>query len=373
MRTLIIFELTEAHGNDLMVGDLIRALKKQGSSAAHMHGLFTRVTNGGMHPKRIINLLYMLFLLPFVLLYCRNFDRVVIRSTPPLLHLCAAVICKCFKLPCFFWLMDYHPVIEQRLWGQRTWLRPVFNVLDGWDRKVLGYFEQVVVLDQAMSDLVSERNPQARVVIHPTWFEGRSSPALQRFSASAQASSLITLAYVGNFGRGHLWGLMSDLIKRLSSRVQVRMIGVNLSESSQVKFQALSQFASVEVVLLERLPFDELIDLFRVEKVNFGCVAMLDSLKGCLSPSKFSSYVEAELPVLYFGPEKTNAWQVCAEFGGGLYLTEGAGASDLDALVSRMIDPSLTEALRDGVKQAKQHFRGFNGETLANQILQPIV
>ena len=168
-RALIIFELTEVEGRDWMVGDLRRGLENQGFEVRHLHGPFQSVPRGGLQVWRLANALFMLLRLPLVLIFGRRFDFVVVRSTPPLLHLLAATLCRFLRIPCVFWLMDYHPELEQRIWGERAFIGPCLRGLDAWDRWALSKFESVVVLDEAMDTLVQSRAPAVQTIVHPTW------------------------------------------------------------------------------------------------------------------------------------------------------------------------------------------------------------
>ena len=111
-----------------------------------------------------------------------------------------------------------------------------------------------------------------------------------------------------------------------------------------------------------------MVTLLQHEHVDYGCVAMRNELAGCLSPSKFASYIEAEIPILYIGPEKTNTWKVCFDFNAGVWLSEAPSTEQFDNAISTLISSTFQLKAQAATLQAKSYFRSFNGETLAHMI-----
>lgn len=367
-RALLIFELNEASGNDWMVGDLKSGLRARGYGVTQLAGLFQRIPHGGFRMKRLCNALWMLLALPFSLFAARNVNFVVVRSTPPLLHLPVASLCHLFKLPCVFWLMDAHPEIEQRLWRGRPVLSTMVGVFTAWERRVLSSFSLVVVLDQAMQELVQKKCSGLKTMIHPTWGTPLDKVASGASTRETGKEDVLRLAYVGNFGRGHLWETMVRLVELAARKKHVRIIAIGVPDGAGRNFEELSSITNVEVVLHPRQRFHEVVELLKAEAVDYGCVAMRGDLVGCLSPSKFSSYLEAGVPLLYIGPEKTNAWRVCAQFGGGIHISEDASDEDCGKAVLSLLSATHMKKCSADALRARDFYRSFDGESLAEMI-----
>lgn len=348
-----------------MVGDLRRGLCEEGFTVSQLSGCFQRIPHGGLKAKRLINALFMLLLLPLFLIFKKRYDLVVVRSTPPLLHLPTATLCSWLNIPCVFWLMDYHPEMEKRLWGKRGLLAYVLQCLDRWDRWALSRFQSVVVLDDAMDALVQSRAPGLRTIVHPTWgqFTKVDSPAVHQSMEKSRVG--VTLAYVGNFGRGHVWGLMVRVVESLASKVPVLILAVGIPAGVEGYFLELSELENVTVEIRPRLPFEEVVTVLQQEQVDYGCVAMRSELQGCLSPSKFASYLEAQVPVLYIGPEGTNTCKICADFDGGVWLPESPDELQFETAISMIASKEFHQKAQSGVLRAQKYFRSFNGESLA--------
>lgn len=351
-----------------MVGDLRRGLQAEGFRVSQLHGCFQRIPHGGLKAKRLINALFMCVLLPFVLCFRTRFDLVVVRSTPPLLHLPTAFICKLLRIPCVFWLMDYHPEMEKRIWGSRAVLGKFIGLLDAWDRWALKTFTSVVVLDDAMDACVKSRVEGLRTIVHPTWGQSSGGVASRGAEPAGEARQGVCLAYVGNFGRGHVWDLMVRVVESLSVEQPLHILAIGIPAGVAEDFQGLTRFSNVTVEIRPRLPFGEVVALLQSERVDYGCVAMRNELAGCLSPSKFASYIEAEIPILYIGPEKTNTWKVCVDFQAGVWLAEAPNAEQFNAAIATLTSNDFQQQAQSAALQAKTYFRSFTGVTLAQAI-----
>ena len=165
-----------------------------------------------------------------------------------------------------------------------------------------------------------------------------------------------------------MWEIMVRVIESLSENLPVHILAIGIPPGVEADFLSLSRLANVTVEVLPRLPFEEVIAALQKRQVDYGCVAMRSELKGCLSPSKFSSYVEAEVPILYIGPEKTNTWKVCVDFDGGVWLAERPSKRDFASAISNIRSERFHQQVQSGLLRAKTYFRSFNGDTLAQAI-----
>lgn len=380
-RYLLIFEFDGRFG-DWMSAQLLLALKTGGYAerTKQWKGVLPGLMRGGLSPRRLINLGWLGLRSLLGLLFVSRHTVVVIRSTPPLLHLVVAMLCRRRGIPCVFWLMDYHPVLEQRLWGGRRWMRALLGWLDRWDRRALASFSRVVVLDEAMAELVRQRNPAARVVIHPTWGSAAKPPSpVEGASLSLRAdgpvangpggaTERVVFAYLGSFGLGHDWEALAACIREVAKRRAVGLLTIGVPGAAEPLFEKLAREIGAVWEKHPRMAFEQAAALLREGGAAWGCVTMRADLAGCLSPSKFSGYLAAGVPLLYCGPEKTNAWSVCSRFGGGVSLGSGASADEFARVAGALSDAAVLESAREGALKARAYFDSFNGETLARMI-----
>lgn len=355
-----------------MADSLLQELRSGDSvKTRQWKGLVPGRNQGGLSPRRVLNLCWLLLRASIGLALGPSDRVVIIRSTPPLLHLPVGAICRWRGIRCVFWLMDYHPEIERRLWGRRRWLSPLLKWLDRWDRRALAGFSRIVVLDDAMANLVRERCPQARVSMHPTWgprtMGGADEDGRGSFK-SGNESDPVVFAYLGNLGLGHDWTTLEACIRAVAARRPVRLLTVGLPVAAEPFFAMLSGELGCEWERHPRMPFVRAAALLRERGAHWGCVAMRGDLGGCLSPSKFSGYLSAGLPLLYAGPPKTNAWKVCVEFGGGVSLADGATQEEVGRAADQLADPSAWAKAAKGMLSARAHFESFGGDTLAAMI-----
>ena len=88
--------------------------------------------------------------------------------------------------------------------------------------------------------------------------------------------------------------------------------------------------------------------------------------KGIVSPSKFLDYINNQLPILYCGPENTNAYEVCGRFGGGIWVSDqnlNWKNQILDAAQNKSY-----EQLIQGTLKAMEYYQNKNAGGLAMEI-----
>jgi hypothetical protein len=151
------------------------------------------------------------------------------------------------------------------------------------------------------------------------------------------------------------------------------LLCIGVPESAEPAFEALARETNAELEKHPRMEFTRAAALLRSRGATWGCVAMKSELAGCLSPSKFSGYLAAGVPLLYVGPPRTNAWQVCETFGGGLALEEAAGAEAIARAAALLASDTAPAHAAAGAARAREHFDTFTGKTLADLILSSTV
>ncbi|MGA3006560.1 MAG: glycosyltransferase [Opitutaceae bacterium] len=348
-----------------MIGDLNAGLRRRRPDLRirWFKGLFTKYAGGGLRPPRLVNLAYMYFALPFVLLVERP-DIILVRTAPPGIQLWACLLGKMRGTRVGCWLMDYHPEIEASSMARHAGLRWLASLLRRVDRFFLRRMDFAIVLDEAMENLVRTRAPRLPLVQHPTWnnrtgFQPRTEPI----------DGELRLVYAGNLGHSHPLATFEALLQELKRRGRVRLVTVGASAGGESRFGDLAKRAGIALQCLPRTPFGQLGRLFDEHRIHAGLVFLSDETAGLVSPSKFSAYIRYGLPTVYVGPGGTSSEAVCLKFGAGFSLRNRAGQPEIEAAAAKLWDEKAMAEACANTRRAVDFFGAKNGETLAESIV----
>tara|TARA_R100000027_G_scaffold38198_1_gene28166 strand:+ start:16851 stop:17678 length:828 start_codon:yes stop_codon:yes gene_type:complete len=265
---------------------------------------------------------------------------------------------KAFQIPGVLWLLDYHPEIEARGFEEKGVVgRWVASLLRKWDSWSQNAFERVIVPDEAMAKVAHRLSSHPNIEVFPTWNQSLSSgEGLRSLAGPVGEMDAPTILYCGNVGgEEDLWEFEQWLACRAEDGKRLKLLSVGTGEKGRLLFSDLSaRMQNLSWEHLGRLSDEELIERVRTREVGLGLVLMREERKGLLSPSKYATYLHLGLPILYFGPEGTNADRVCREFGGGISLGSSSRNAGLGSLQS--LDRIQ---LVEGVQRASQEFQKY--------------
>jgi hypothetical protein len=132
--------------------------------------------------------------------------------------------------------------MERRIWRNRPILLKIAEIFAYWERRALRYFRLIVVLDEAMEELVLQKCESLKTIIHPTWgMTVRAGSEQAKRAPVACKEGELRLAYVGNFGRGHLWKMMAKVIEQVSLGKKTRIIAIGIPDAARASFENLAQ------------------------------------------------------------------------------------------------------------------------------------
>jgi hypothetical protein len=233
--------------------------------------------------------------------------------------------------------MDYHPEIEARycesIRGFR-WLAKGFRMVDV---SLLRNVSGVITLDEAMAGIIRARCPYLEVKVHPVWSKqgtGQYEPIVLN-----RDQSEFRLAYVGNLGASHGLGDMEGILAGIRSRRTLKLMIVGGNAAGLGRWKEMAQRLTAEVRHTERLPWNALRERLNDFRPNCGVVLMDEGKSGLLSPSKYATYTQLGMPILYIGPRRTNADAVCRTTGAGLAITHDDIVRDAEAVIRDLLDP----------------------------------
>jgi hypothetical protein len=362
--------------DDWMMSSLIAALSKRFPEIrpAYIHGLFDEYKAGGLRPSRVINLIWVYMAVVFRL-FCGKPRFIMVRTTPPCVQLWVVFWAKLFGVPVICWLMDYHPEIEARAFEKRG-LKGLAALLRAIDLRLMRHFMVVVTLDEAMAGLAQKNCGSTPVIVHPTWtISGAGSFSEPNYKVGGNDESL-TLAYSGNLGAAHKIFTFRKLLRELSKRKKVTLHTIGTGAKGELLFRSVGSECGVSVHHHPRVKFEALGVLYEQLHVDIGVVILSDQYSGLVSPSKFVGYIAFGVPILYFGPKKTNTAEICSRFSAGFELSENASEDELVAIVDQICDREMLNGVICNVRKASEYYADFGAETLAASLdpfLRPLV
>jgi len=360
----IIFEFGH-DGSDEMTRSTIEALRKRpGFEQIHVISGFLRTYRpGGARLSRLLNLAWVYLQTAVHLVFSRT-DTVLVRSTPPAIQLWTAYWAQIRRVPVICWLMDYHPEMEARVLERRGWTAGA-AFLRRADQRAMQRFEAGVVLDDAMARIAASRSGGRPVLVHPTW-SSRHAPASVELPTLKQGKR--SFVYGGNLGAAHDLSAFEKLLGCAAQHGSVELHVIGAGETGEARFRELVKRVPVTLSLHPRTRFEAMPALFEQIGADVGVVLLSDDSAGLVSPSKFSAYLAAGLPLVYIGPEETNSDLICTRFGAGWSLRSQLSAEVLREVCVEVWDEKCVRARAEHVAEARRYFESFDGETFAELV-----
>lgn len=354
--------------HEKMLAELRDAL----GGGAYYHGFLRRYEPGFFRGPRLLNFVYIYFLAPWWVWRSRRTTLVTV-TTPPAIQVWLAVWCYLFGVPLVVWLMDYHPELEARVLEKHGWGRWAATGLRRLDAWALRHTRLVVALDEAIAAVVRRREPGVPILIHSTWTsQADSSPATP--GDSAVSIDKLVILHAGNLGQSHdLTALQALLAGCLARGRVIELVVTGGSPEGNARFRQMAESLGVAVDIHPRLPYGELVSVISERQVGLGLVLMKDGAAGLVSPSKFYTYLQLGLPLLYIGPEGTNADTACRRYTAGMSLPNSLNGAGIEAFERQYFSAESRGAWSAGVKAAAEYFGRHNASTLAAAIRQFLV
>jgi hypothetical protein len=326
-------------------------------------GFLTRYTYGGLRPSRLLNYAVVFARSLMALIRFRP-EVVVVDTSPPLIQWWLAWLAPYFGARVFVWLMDYHPEIEARFLSPIYGLRWMASCLRVVDRHMLRRVSGVIALDPAMAETVRNRCPQLPVLVHPTWSE-QGTGGYKPVTLNNDPTEF-RLVYIGNLGVSHGVADLEQLLAKIRTGCAVKLLAVGGNAGGRALLRQLSVRLNITCELFDRLPWEELHNRVNAFRPNYAVVLMDGDKRGLLSPSKYSSYLQLGLPVLYLGPRDTNADLACRQQGAGLAATHSESLANNKSLVESLLDPQIQLRCQSATQSAFLTLQGLNAKTFVD-------
>lgn len=304
-----------------LVSQLVHHLQSLGHRLIFLHCPWI-YRPGGLRASRLLNLTMLHFLIIPLTIWHRclakiegNQFKLIVTSSPPLLHWTASVLSFLLRIPASFWLQDAHPEMEARLLEARGY-NNLASLLRRIDRKMISRLQNVVVLDHSMTQPILGVLPSEKVYVIPPWGTYMLPAKPFKFNPGEK----ICLLYAGNYGVAHDLGPLVSHLKKLPQeqldRLQITFVGMSLSAIEKLK--KLFETLKIGTHFLPR--FEKRTDLLDLmTNMDFGIVSLSQFHEGLACPSKAFTYLSQGLPILYIGPDGTLGANIVNE-GWGITL-----------------------------------------------------
>ncbi|MFI4917400.1 MAG: hypothetical protein ACIAS6_12960 [Phycisphaerales bacterium JB060] len=314
-----------------------------------VRGISANRTGGGLSPRRIWNGASVYAKLPFALMR-QHPQAIFCITTPPGIQLWCTLLGRLTRTPVICWMMDYHPEIEARLIQASKVGRSLARVLRWLDRRSLRRCHGIITLDEAMASICRDRAPRANVETFPPWPESK----LQGLDPAAEPGpdGPLHLLHVGSLGRAHDPAVLGQLLHTVPDRCRLTLLGAD--DRTQRAFRELAEKSPVDLSISGHLPSHEFARTLRESGAHYGIVLLRDLYAGLVSPSKFTAYVAASIPLLYIGPPGTTAHALCIDHSAGVVLTNQAGQAEFIAAAEQLLDPQARMKTRVGMRDARR-------------------
>lgn len=182
-------------------------------------------------------------------------------------------------------------------------------------------------------------------------------------------SGKLRFVYLGNLGRAHDVPLFLDFLQACAREIETEVGFVGTAEASLGPVREAAAARGFRVEQHPHVAFEQLPQKLPPLRFDYGLVAFSEKFAGLLSPSKFSGYLVANLPIVYLGPPGTNGAMVCDRFGAGRRLDRSSLAPEvLRGVLRAMLAQRGSAELTARVGEARAFFDRFDGEYLACEI-----
>jgi glycosyltransferase involved in cell wall biosynthesis len=241
-------------------------------------------------------------------LRCRDIDCLVVLSDPPLLSILGAVVglLKGWKTVC--WLQDVSPENAVRA-GVLThpWLVRPLQVVTAWSLKRA---TRLVVVGRCMErHLVLTGLPPKRIVLIPNWANGEQLSPVDRtqnwFRDEHGLNGHLIVMYSGNLGVVHETDALMRLIQSLEQDRNVQFVFTGYGKGKE----RLEEWVRREgVTNLRFIEYQAQKDLrYSLSAGDVHLVTLRTDMEGLSVPSKTYSIMAVGRPVLFIGPDGSEA------------------------------------------------------------------
>lgn len=325
-----------------------------------VRGFTQRRRYGGLSPKRLLNGAVVYAKLPVALILHRP-RAILCITTPPGIQVWCTLLGRLLSVPVLCWLMDHHPELEARVLESKPCARVLVPFLRWLDQRSLRSCRCVIALDDAMAATCRARAPSTEVLAFPPW------PARELQSLASAivppADAPLHLLHAGTLGRAHDIEDLSRLLAALDTPCHITLLGADARTT--IAFERLVANTDIQLEVKPHLPGDQFVKALTTTGAHFGIVILRARSAGLVSPSKFTAYMAASIPLLYVGPPGTVAHRLCEEFGAGVSLPNVPEPQQLSRATEQLTSSDMQANTRAGTIAAREWLGRYDATAFA--------
>ena len=277
-------------------------------------------------------------------------DVVVLAADPPLLFLAGGWIRRRTGARVVHWVHDLYPDVALAL-GVRV---PGRRALAALARRALRRCDAVVAIGRDLADRLVGRGVEPdRVTVIPNWAAGAvgPDPAPSAFRRSLGLEDPFVVLYAGTLGRAHPFDTVLDAAAELETTdPEVAWVVVGGGGCRQ-EVEAEARRRDLGTVrFAPPVPDAGLADMLRAGDLHL--VTMNPRAEGMLVPSKTYGALAVGRPVVFVGPEGSEAAVLIQEHDLGTVVRPGDGATLAQAVRDWRSDPAGRKAAGERAARA---------------------
>jgi colanic acid biosynthesis glycosyl transferase WcaI len=261
-----------------------------------------------------------------------RYDVVIAMSSPPLVATLGAMLRRVRGTRFVYWLQDVYPELAIEFGVLRA-SSPAARALDAISRSTLRSADAVVVLGEAMAELVRAKGVEpSRVHVVPNWADEHALRPVPReaneFRRAHGLEGKRVVLYSGNMGRAHDLTTLLGAARLLRGEPDLVFLFVGGGAKRGEVELAARDLPSIR--LLPYQPREGLSESLSAGDVHV--VTQAPFTVGLIEPSKLYGVMAVGRPVLFVGPPGTEAARTVEREGIGEVVACGDPASAAAAL-----------------------------------------
>lgn len=266
-------------------------------------------------------------------------DVVIAFSTPPIIPLIPALLSRKYGFSLIFVVHDLYPDIAVKLNYTSK------NSIGTWIFKTLNTFlykrcATIVVLSKDMQELfLRTRKYNGSLAVIPNWYKNSGDKALR-----AKVNGPLKIIYGGSMGLPQDVESLLKAISRMGNDSNFIFQFAAYGNKRKWFFDEVATLGLKNVEQCDYMPQD-IYDKF-IRSSDLAIVSIDKSILGMASPSKFCSYIEKGIPVLFIGPKEMEIAQDILEYKAGVVIANGDATTFKNTLLELYKNPKVLHKMR---------------------------
>jgi glycosyltransferase involved in cell wall biosynthesis len=272
-------------------------------------------------------------------------DCLIVLSDPPLLSVLAMMVRVLTRTNTVCWLQDIYPEIAVRAGViSDGWLARLLRVISIGSLRAM---DRTIVLGRCMEGhLLRGGVPGYRVVTIPNWADGREiQPVVRRDNPFIKANGLdgyFVVMYSGNFGVVHDMDTIIALARETRDLSQLRFCFIGEGVHKRKLIETSQREGWTHTLFLPYQPKETLQQSLSAGDLHL--VSLRGDMAGLCVPSKIYGIMAAGRPMLFIGPEQSEAAALIRESACGFVVPPGDSGAAADAIRTCYHDRALCES-----------------------------